>query len=91
MCLPLSEVGSQCESEFDCKTRNFCWKLAPGTPSICLEKHSAPDYTEFMWDLENYPEVTKESVMVHGQYCKSGLAAMKLKEIHNDTGHVVGH
>ena len=78
-CLPLSEVGSECESEFDCKPRNFCWKLAENKNSICLEKHSAPDYTEFMWDNVKYPEMTKLSVMVHGQYCKSGIASMKLK------------
>lgn len=84
MCLPLSEVGSECESEFDCKTRNFCWKLSTEKKSICLEKHSAPDFTEFMWDIEKYPTMTKESVMIHGQYCKSGIASMKLKEVEKD-------
>lgn len=80
-CLPLSEVGSECESEFDCKTRNFCWRLKADAKSICLEKHSAPDYTEFLWDLDKYPRMTKESIMIHGQYCRSGTASMKLKKV----------
>ena len=25
LCLPMSDVGSQCETDFDCKPRNFCW------------------------------------------------------------------
>lgn len=83
-CLPLSEVGSECESEFDCKTRNFCWRLSKNEKSICLEKHSAPDYTEFLWDIQKYPTMTKESIMIHGQYCKSGTASMKLKKVVKD-------
>ena len=79
-CLPMLEIGSECESEFDCKPRNFCWKLSKDTKSVCLEKHSAPDFTEFMWDLDKYPKITKDSVLAHGQYCKSGTASMKLKK-----------
>lgn len=45
--------------------------------SVCLEKYSAPDFTELVWDLENYPSMTKESIQVHGQYCKSGTAVQK--------------
>lgn len=41
---------------------------------MCLEKHSAPDRTKFFWDSERFPEMTKESVMFHGQYCQSGTA-----------------
>ena len=79
VCLPLLEIGSECESEYDCKPRNFCWKLNENSKSVCLEKHSAPDFTEFRWDLENYPIMNKKSVMIHGQYCKSGIASMMLK------------
>jgi len=78
-CLPMSDVGSLCETEFDCKPRNFCWKKRKGEASMCLEKHSAPDKIEFMWDSEKYPEITKEAVMIHGQYCQSGIA-MKVDE-----------
>lgn len=77
-CLALADVGSECESDYDCKPRNFCWKLVdenlkPKKPT-CLEKHSAPDDIKFYWDSENYPSHTKESIMVHGTYCKSGTA-----------------
>jgi len=66
VCLPLSDVGSECETDFDCKPRNFCWKLSKDQGSICLEKHSAPDFTTFMWDKAKYPEVTKDAVLTHG-------------------------
>lgn len=59
ICLPLLEIGSECESEFDCKPRNFCWKLKDDSKSVCLEKHSAPDFTEFMWDIKKYPKMNK--------------------------------
>lgn len=74
-CLPLAEVGSECYSDYDCKTRNFCWKLKKSDKqSICLEMHSAPDQTQIMWDRVNYPKMTKESVFKHGRYCISGFA-----------------
>lgn len=79
-CLALADVGSECETQYDCKPRNFCWKLVdsktdkPEVTSVCLEKHSAPDDIKFYWDSEKYPTITKESVMAHGTYCKSGTA-----------------
>lgn len=42
--------------------------------NYCLEKHSAPDSSEIMWDSEKYPTVNTDSVYAHGQYCISGLA-----------------
>ena len=80
-CLALADVGSECETEYDCKPRNFCWKLvdatknfAPEKTAVCLEQHSAPDDIKFYWDSEKYPTITKESIMAHGTYCKSGTA-----------------
>ena len=62
-CLPLADVGSECKSDFDCKTRNFCWKLKKeDEQSICLEMHSAPDHTQIMWDRKRYPNMTKEGL-----------------------------
>jgi len=53
----MGDVGSFCESEFDCKPRNFCWKLdmEEHTRKVCIEKHVAPDEAEFFWDHEMYP------------------------------------
>lgn len=73
----MADVGSSCESEYDCKPRNFCWKLKKDEESICLEKYSAPDNTEFLWDSERYPELNKDSVYAHGLYCQSGIALRK--------------
>lgn len=79
-CLALADVGSECETNYDCKPRNFCWKLvddqtlAPKKTAVCLEQHSAPDDIKFYWDSEKYPTITKESIMAHGTYCKSGTA-----------------
>ena len=74
ICLPLADVGSECDTDYDCKPRNFCWKLAAADDDICLEKHSAPDDTQFYWDSTNYPTVNTESVYKHGEYCQSGVA-----------------
>ena len=65
-CLPMADVGSLCNTEFDCKPRNFCWKLEKGANGKCLEKHTAPDGVKFLWDNERYPEVNKKSVLAHG-------------------------
>ena len=46
----------------------------PEDTAVCLEKHSAPDDVKFFWDSGKYPTITKESVMAHGTYCKSGTA-----------------
>lgn len=67
-CLPMGDVNSRCETDYDCKARNFCWRKLNDnyvqgsseesnkyTPKICLEKHVAPDSTRFWWDLENFP------------------------------------
>lgn len=70
----MADVGSLCKTEFDCKPRNFCWKLTEDGSGKCLEKHTAPDGIQFLWDLEKYPEVTKKAVLGHGQYCQSGIA-----------------
>lgn len=70
----MADVGSLCKTEFDCKPRNFCWKLEKDGKGKCLEKHTAPDTIQFLWDNEQYPDVTKESVLAHGQYCQSGIA-----------------
>ena len=80
ICLPMADVGSHCESEYDCKPRNFCWKLDKTYNDMCLEKHSAPDRTKFFWDMERFPTMTKESVMYHGQYCQSGTANLQSKD-----------
>jgi hypothetical protein len=36
-CQPRGEVRSLCETDFDCKTRNFCWQLSAASDKICLE------------------------------------------------------
>jgi hypothetical protein len=75
MCLPLAEVGSACETDYDCQPRNFCWKLTKTSSSHCYQKHSAPDFTTFVWDDVKYPgPLSKESVFYHGRYCYSGVA-----------------
>ena len=62
-------------TDYDCKPRNFCWKLnKEEKEGTCLEKFSAPDGTKLMWNNELYPEVNKTSIYTHGQYCQSGLA-----------------
>ena len=70
----MADVGSYCESEFDCKPRDFCWSLKKDTPKVCLEKHTAPDGIEFKWDKEKYPTETSDSILQHGLYCQSGIA-----------------
>lgn len=42
-----------------------------------MEKHSAPDNVNIMWDAENYPVIDKESIYIHGRYCQSGFATRK--------------
>ena len=42
-CFPMADVGSLCESNYDCKPRNFCWALDMDSHTVCLEKHTAPD------------------------------------------------
>tara|TARA_B110000285_G_scaffold196963_1_gene228264 strand:- start:725 stop:904 length:180 start_codon:yes stop_codon:yes gene_type:complete len=59
----MADVGSYCESEFDCKPRDFCWSLKKDTPKVCLEKHTAPDGIEFKWDKEKYPTETSDSIL----------------------------
>jgi len=76
-CQPRGEVNSLCESDYDCKTRNFCWKLSSTSDQICLEKHNSPYNTTFFWDSVKFPSVTKEAVLFHGQYCQSGYAWRK--------------
>lgn len=74
-CYPMADVGSYCQTEFDCKPRNFCWKEhKDDVHKKCLEKHTAPDDIKFHWDREKYPTETKESVLEHGLYCQSGIA-----------------
>lgn len=73
-CQPRGEVMSLCESDYDCKMRNFCWQLKSTDEKICLEKHNAPYGNQFFWDSVAYPAVTKEAVLFHGQYCQSGYA-----------------
>lgn len=74
----MADVGSYCETEFDCKPRNFCWKTEKNKPSVCLEKHTAPDDIKFFWDADKYPVETAESVLKHGLYCQSGIAKQDL-------------
>ena len=76
-CLPMADVGSACETDYDCKPRNFCWKLGADQDRQCLEKHSAPDKTQFLWDIGKYPEINVESLYAHGIFCQSGLAFRK--------------
>jgi hypothetical protein len=73
-CQPRGEVRSLCESDYDCKTRNFCWQLSLNEDKMCLEKHNAPYGTQFLWNSQLYPVVNKDSVLFHGQYCQSGYA-----------------
>eukprot|EP00347_Sterkiella_histriomuscorum_P011800 403371051 len=73
-CQPRGEVGSFCLNDFDCKSRNFCWKLRQADDNICLEKHNAPWGQQFLWDSTKYPNVTRHSILFHGQYCQSGYA-----------------
>ena len=80
----MGDVNSRCETDYDCKARNFCWRKKDDpkdtstdkfSPKICLEKHVAPDSSKFWWDIENYPEFnSKEAIYQHGKYCQSGLA-----------------
>jgi hypothetical protein len=69
MCFPMADVGSLCETDYDCKPRNFCWALNTVDKYICLEKHTAPDRVVFKWDKANYPSVTTAAVLKHGEYC----------------------
>jgi hypothetical protein len=39
----MADVGALCETDYDCKPRNFCWALNTVTSTVCLEKHTAPD------------------------------------------------
>lgn len=73
-CLPMAAENSRCETEYDCKASNFCWKLNKDSERVCLEKHRAPDNTQFQWDKDLYPEVTTMSVYAHGKYCQSATA-----------------
>ena len=70
----MADVGSLCNTEIPHQPRNFCWKLKKGDSGMCLEKHTAPDGIQFVWDNEQFPLVTKKSVLTHGQYCQSGIA-----------------
>lgn len=73
----MADVGSKCETDYDCKPRNFCWeKNAVDTEDqkVCLEKHTAPDKIEFKWHKDTDPTETTEAVLKHGQYCQSGVA-----------------
>jgi|TARA_B110001450_G_scaffold231971_1_gene234267 hypothetical protein len=70
----MADVGSYCESEFDCKPRDFCWALNKDKKKVCLEKHTAPDGITFKWDKEKYPTETSHSILQHGLYCQSGIA-----------------
>lgn len=75
VCLPLADVGSTCDSDYDCMVRNFCWKLRKDdSQKVCLEQFSAPDGSKMMWDQDKYPEMTKEAIFHHGRFCQSGLA-----------------
>lgn len=74
LCLALADVASECLSEYDCKPRNFCWKIKTDTNKVCLEKNSAPDGIQIVWDSSKYPEVNTQSIYAHGTYCQSGLA-----------------
>ena len=49
-CQPRGEVRSVCETDYDCKTRNFCWQLSANDEKLCLEKHNAPFGTQFFWN-----------------------------------------
>jgi len=66
----MGDVNSRCETDYDCKARNFCWrklnqnydpkskdenKLNKFTPKICIEKHVSPDNTQFWWDIDEFP------------------------------------
>ncbi|CDW75999.1 UNKNOWN [Stylonychia lemnae] len=73
-CQPRGEVGSFCLNDFDCKSRNFCWKIYSKDDKICLEKHNAPWGFQFYWDNNTYPSMNKNSILFHGQYCQSGYA-----------------
>lgn len=77
----MAEVGSQCETDFDCKPRNFCWKLSQNEDKQCLEKFSAPDNVEFLWDAETYPDVNRDSIYAHGRFCASGIAWRKANNV----------
>ena len=71
-----------CETDYDCAARNFCWRKQIGADinqQVCLEQHSAPDFTEFYWDIAAYPEMNKESILSHGRFCQSGIAVLKQK------------
>ena len=79
----MGDVNSRCETDYDCKPRNFCWRKyidekdtnSKFTPKICLEKHVSPDSTKFWWDKEQFPlKDNREALYQHGNYCKSGLA-----------------
>ncbi len=80
-CQPRGEVRSLCESDFDCKSRNFCWQLNGNQDKFCLEKHNAPYGTQFFWDSNKYPFVNKESILFHGQYCQSGFAMRRSSNV----------
>ena len=100
-CLPMGDVNSRCETDYDCKPRNFCWRKLNlnykkdsnnennlYTPKICLEKHVSPDNTKFWWDIDQFPEKhfnSKEAIYRHGSYCKSGLAYHSEDKVY---GHV---
>lgn len=77
-CLPMAEVGSMCLTDFDCKVKNFCWKIKKeDTVNTCFEKYVAPDQSQFFWDADTYPEMNRDSIWHHGQFCQSGLAYQK--------------
>ena len=80
-CQPRGEVRSMCESDYDCKSRNFCWQLNSAEDKICIEKHNAPYGTQFFWDSTLYPLVNKESILFHGQYCQSGFAMRRSSNV----------
>jgi hypothetical protein len=41
-CQPRGEAMSLCDTDYDCKMRNYCWQLGSEMDKVCLEMHSAP-------------------------------------------------
>ncbi len=84
-CQPQLKLGQTCTEDFDCLNTMGCTRINLGanttTTSVCIPYNSLSDASVFKWELSKYGNLrnsrnmTKEAVLGHGRFCKSGFAA----------------
>ncbi|CDW83995.1 UNKNOWN [Stylonychia lemnae] len=81
----LAENVTNCTSDFDCANNMGCIIVVDNRTQVnrCVKYYSLNGSTLFTWDQEQYNlqsnlttflNLTKEAILYHGKFCKSGFA-----------------